>query len=150
MTRTILGVLLVFSLLMSGVVFAGGTSTEAEAMVSKALELIKSQGKDEAFKAFTGKAEGFVKEDLYIFVVQYDGLTVAHGGNDKIVGKNMKDLKDADGKLFIQAMIEKAQAGGGWVDYKWTNPETKKVQDKSTYVQPVEGMEAFVGCGIYK
>ena len=150
MAKMVVCILAALAVFGTGAVFAGGTAAEAEAMVPKALELIKSQGKDAAFTAFTSKAEGFVKDDLYIFVVQYDGLTVAHGGNDKLVGKNMKDLKDADGKLFIQAMIEKAQAGGGWVDYKWTNPETKKVQDKSTYVQPVEGMDAFIGCGIYK
>jgi signal transduction histidine kinase len=38
---------------------------------------------------------------------------------------------------------------GGWVDYKWINPETKKIGDKSSYVLPVSA-DVFVGCGIYK
>jgi cytochrome c len=38
--------------------------------------------------------------------------------------------------------------GKGWVDYSWTNPETKKIQAKSSYV--AKAGEIFVGCGIYK
>ena len=38
-----------------------------------------------------------------------DGLTVAHGGNPKIVGKNMLDLKDADGKHRVGEAIKDAR-----------------------------------------
>jgi signal transduction histidine kinase len=38
--------------------------------------------------------------------------------------------------------------GNGWLDYKWTNPVSKKVEDKSTYVQRHD--DFFIGCGIYK
>ncbi len=62
----------------------------------------------------------------------------------------MIGLQDADGKFFIQEMIESAKKGGGWVDYKWTNPETKRIQDKSTLIKPLPGIDAFLGCGIYK
>jgi cytochrome c len=30
------------------------------------------------------------------------------------------------------------------VDYKWVNPETKKVEDKSTYIQKTD--DFFIGC----
>ena len=129
---------------------AQGTADQAQAMVEKASKFLNEKGTDVAYKAFTDKTDGFVLNDLYIFVVQYDGLTVAHGGNPKIVGKNMLNLKDSDGKLFIQEMINLAQKGGGWVDYKWVNPQSKKIEPKSTYVKAVDGMKAFYGCGIYK
>ena len=59
-------------------------------------------------------------------------------------------LKDSDGKLFIQQFIQVAKdTGSGWVDYKWSNPTTKKVEPKSTFVQRVPGKNYFVGCGIY-
>jgi len=128
----------------------GAPADDATALVKDAAALVKAEGKDKAFAAFNEPAGKFVKGDLYIFVVDYDGNTLAHGGNAKLVGKNMKDLKDADGKLFMQDMIQKAKSGGGWVDYKWTNPTTKKVQEKSTFVQAIEGANAFLGCGIYK
>ena len=38
--------------------------------------------------------------------------------------------------------------GGGWVEYKWTNPETKKIGPKSTYVEKFDSL--IVGCGYYK
>ncbi len=127
-----------------------GTDKEAEAMVDKALQYFKKNGKDKAFAAFTDREGEFVDRDLYIFVVNHDGLTLAHGGNSKLVGNNMIGLQDADGKFFIQKMIESAKKGGGWVDYKWTNPETKRIQDKSTLIKPLPGIDAFLGCGIYK
>jgi signal transduction histidine kinase len=130
--------------------WAGGSTENAEAMVNKAIAAVQEQGADQAYLLFNDREGDFVDGDLYVFVVDYDGVTLAHGGNSKLVGKNMKQLKDADGNFFIQAMIAKAQEGGGWVDYKWSNPETKKIQDKTTYVLPIEGADAFVGCGIYK
>ena len=74
---------------------------------------------------------------------------LAHGANQKLVGKNVAELKDADGKLFMKEMAEMAKKGGGWVDYKWSNPATKKVQAKSSYILPLDS-GLFVGCGIYK
>jgi signal transduction histidine kinase len=75
---------------------------------------------------------------------------MAHGGSAAIIGKNMKDLKDADGKLFIQEMMAAAKTkGSGWVDYKWKNPKTGEVLPKSSYVEKL-GDNAFIGCGIYK
>jgi hypothetical protein len=130
--------------------FAEGTAAEAEEMVSKGFDFISSHGYEQALKAFSDPQGEFVKGDLYIFIVDHNGLTTAHGGNPKLVGKNMLDLKDADGKLFIRAMVDMAKQGGGWVDYKWTNPDTKKVQDKSTFVMPIHDKNAFMGCGIYK
>jgi len=61
----------------------------------------------------------------------------------------MLELKDADGEFFIKKFIEVAKTkGNGWVDYKWVNPVSKKIEPKSTYIQKVD--EYFLGCGIYK
>ena len=149
MKRVVIGIALVASVLAVQAP-AAGTADEAQALVKKAVELIKTGGKDKAFAAFNDPKGEFVKGDLYIFIVDYTGLTLAHGGNAKLIGKNMMELKDADGKEFMKECIATSKKGGGWVDYKWTNPETKKVQDKSSYVMPAEGHEFLVGCGIYK
>jgi signal transduction histidine kinase len=48
-------------------------------------------------------------------------------------------------------MIDTAKSkGSGWVDYMWTNPQTKKVEPKSTYVVKVPEFEGLIGVGIYK
>ncbi len=137
------------SIFFASAAFAAGTANEAKGLVEKAVAHIKSEGKEKAFAEFSNNKGKFVEKDLYIFVVDFKGLTLAHGGNSKLVGKDMNDLKDADGQFFIRKMIEVAKTKGtGWVDYKWVNPVTNKIEPKSTYVQKHD--DYFVGCGIYK
>lgn len=135
---------------LSGFATAAGTADEAKDMVDKALAYIKANGKDKAIEAFNDQKGEFVKGDLYIFMNDMSGINLAHGGNPKLAGKNLLDLKDADGKAIFSEFAAKAQSGGGWVDYKWTNPETKKVQAKSTLISKVDGTDCYIGCGIYK
>ena len=128
---------------------AGGTADEAQALVEKAMNCIAAEGKDKAFAEFSNSAGAFVDRDLYIFVVDLNGITLAHGGNAQLVGRDMSRLRDADGVYFIQNFIEMAkEQGRGWVDYKWVNPTTKKIEHKSTYIQRRD--DYFLGCGIYK
>lgn len=138
----------VLAVSFTGLVYAAGTAEEAKAMVGKAAAFMKANGKEKAFKEFTEGTQ-FKKDDLYVFVIDTKGMTLAHGGNPKLVGKDMSGLKDADGKFFIKDMIDAANAkGSGWSDYKWTNPVTKKIDPKSTYFQKVD--DVIIGCGIYK
>ena len=151
MRKTVLifsGIFLIAALL-AATAFAAGTAEEAKALVDKAVAFYKANGKDKSIAAFNDPKGEFVKGDLYIFMMDEACNTLAHGANAKLVGKNVAELKDADGHLFMQAIRETAKKGGGWVDYKWTNPETKKIQAKSSYVQPLED-GLFVACGIYK
>jgi len=126
-----------------------GTAEEAQELVHKAVEFLKHHGRERAFKEFSNKAGQFINKDLYIFVVDTNGLTLAHGGNTALVGKNMFDLKDADGKYFMREIIDigKKQRKG-WVEYKWLNSTTGKVMSKSAYCECYDGL--YFGCGIYK
>ena len=137
-------------LAMAGTAMAAGTADEAKALVDKAVEYFNANGKEKAIEAINNPQGEFVKGDLYIFMFENGGLCLAHGANPKLVGKNILDLKDAEGRLFIQEFVQKVKSGGGWVDYQWSNPETKKIQPKSSYVKGVEGADLYVGCGIYK
>ncbi|MCX5815759.1 MAG: cache domain-containing protein [Proteobacteria bacterium] len=143
-------VMCMFLMGVVGEVIAAGTAADAEAMVKKAVEYIKANGKDKAYGEFTKNQTGmFKKDDLYIFVLDDKYNMLAHGGNDKMVGKNFKDLKDSDGSFFLKGMVDKGMADGkAWYDYKWTNPVTKKVEPKSSYVVKVDN--TVVGCGFYK
>ena len=146
--KKMFGVILI-SLLWVSFALAGGTANEAKVLVEKAAVYIKAEGKEKAFAEFSNPSGKFVDRDLYIFIVDFNGLTLAHGGNAKLVGKNMLELKDADGEFFIKKSIEVAKTkGNGWVDYKWVNPVSKQIEPKSTYIQ--KGDDYFLGCGIYK
>jgi signal transduction histidine kinase len=64
--------------------------------------------------------------------------------------KDMSQLKDANGKKFVQEMRDVAQSKKpGWVDYVWVNPVTKALENKTTYVRQAED-KYTVGAGIYK
>lgn len=133
----------------SAVAGPNGSADEAKALADKAAALIASAGAEKAYQAFNDPAGGFVDRDLYVFVINFEGVTVAHGGNKALVGKSLAMLKDADGKPFIQEMIKLARdAGTGWVEYKWANPATKKIEPKASYVKKVG--DTLVGVGIYK
>jgi signal transduction histidine kinase len=128
---------------------ANGTADEAKTMVDKAATLLAAEGKEKAFPIFDDPAGGFVDRDLYVFVLDFNGTTVAHGVNKALIGKSLINVKDADGKAFIKDIIQLANTSGeGWVDYKWPNPTTKKIEDKSSYVKKVG--DVIVGVGIYK
>ncbi len=127
-----------------------GTADEAKAMVEKAAALLKSAGPDKAFAAFDDPAnKDFHDRDLYIFVRSMDGNTVAHGANKGMIGHTNLDLKDADGKLYNKEMIDLATSkGSGWVDYRWPNPISHKIESKSSFVEKVG--DYVIGAGFYK
>ena len=126
-----------------------GTPEEAEAMVKKAVALIKTQGKDKAFVEISNPKGKFVDRDLYIFVYDLNGKCVAHGFNQKMIGVDLIDMKDPDGKLYVKERVEIAKTKGkGWQDYKFTNPTSKKVEHKRAYIEKID--DYIVGCGIYK
>src|SRR5665213_3519629 len=74
------------------------TAKDAEAMVAKAVKYIETAGPDTAYADFTGKKPGWVDGDLYVVVYDFNGKVLAHGANSKLVGKDMLDVKDANGK----------------------------------------------------
>jgi cytochrome c len=126
-----------------------GTAPEAEALVKKAIALIKADGKEKAFAEINNSKGKFVDRDLYIFVYDMKGVCVAHGFNQKMIGKDLSGVKDKDGKSYVKERIEIAKtAGKGWQDYKFTDPVSKKIQQKSAYIERVD--ELIVGCGVYK
>ena len=133
----------------SGHIYAAGTADEAKAMVGKADAYMKANGKEKAFAEINNTKGMFVKDDLYVWVSDLNAKILAHGANEKLIGKSLVDLKDSDGKLFMKEIMDNAKAkGAGWSDYRWTNPVTKKVELKSTYFLKVDDM--VFACGIYK
>lgn len=154
MKRVILAVLFAFTMtivLGVGHALAGSTPDQAKAMVEEAVKYYEANGKDKAFAEFTNKGGKFIKGDLYVFVIGFDGKMLAHGVNQKLVGQDMLELKDANGKAFNVEMNEMAKTkGSGWIDYMWTNPETKKLAPKTSYFQTVKGANLYIGCGVYK
>jgi cytochrome c len=128
-----------------------GSKDEAKALTEQAIAHIKTAGTEKAFQDFTTDKAKWSKKDLYVFAFDMKGLTLAHGANDKLVGKNLADLKDQNGKLFVKEMIDVAKnKGTGWVEYDWAHPQTKKVEGKASYAMKVPNFDGFVGVGVYR
>lgn len=122
---------------------------EALAMVKKAVAHYKKVGKDKALADFNAKSGQFIDRDLYVYTSDMTGKVTSHGANEKLLGRDLMQLKDADGKLFIVEILERAKAGKtGWTDYKWANPVSKEVESKSAYCEPLDGQ--VVCAGAYK
>lgn len=128
----------------------GAGKDDAIAMVKKGVSQIKAQGADKTYAAIIDKEnKDFHDRDLYLVVYGLDGTVKAHGANTKMVGKNLIDLKDIDGKPFVKERVEMAQKQASfWQDYKFTNPESKRIEPKSMYCERLD--QTVVCGGIYK
>ncbi|PKN62074.1 MAG: cache type 2 domain-containing protein [Deltaproteobacteria bacterium HGW-Deltaproteobacteria-15] len=121
----------------------------AKALVEEAVTYVNSQGKDKALAEISKAKGAFDKGELYVFAYDLDARVIAHPKNPKLIGKNLAEVPDNDGKLFRKEIVEIAKTKGtGWVDYKYMNPETKKPEPKTTYLQKVG--DIIVCCGTYK
>ena len=126
-----------------------GTPSEAKALVLKALDYIKENGKEKAFAAFMDKKGEFIYKDLYLFVIDMKGNVLVHGEDKSLVGKNQLDLKDSTGKHFIQDFIKLMQMeDSAWAEYKWRNYETHEIEPKLTFLKKLDD-NTFIGCGAY-
>lgn len=131
--------------------FAGdrGTADDAVALVKKGISYMQKNGKDKLIQSVNNKDPQVLDRDLYLSVWDLKANVLAHGANARLVGKDIIDLKDADGKAFMKEIVSKAAAGdSGWVDYKWTDPITKEIQPKSAYFEKANGV--IVSSGYYK
>ena len=139
------------SLLMAGAVQASeqGTAAEAEAMVKKAVAYLKANGPEKAAEEFTN-GKTFKDRDLYVVYTEFGGKVLAHGGNPKLVGKNLTGMKDSDGNPFFQMLVDLAKGKGkGWSgNYRFLNPTTQKIESKAMYLESVG--ETYIGVGVYK
>ena len=127
-----------------------GSKDEAKAMADAAFEHIKKVGPEKAYKDFTTDKAAWTKKDLYVMVFDSKGVTQAHGGNEKLVGKDLSAMKDANGLPIVGGLISLAAKGGGWFDYDWPDPITKKLMPKSTFARKQPNGEGFIGVGVYR
>ena len=120
----------------------------AMALVRRGIEHLRHHGADKAFADFSRRDGGFVEGDYYLIAHDLDSVMRANGAKPEFVGQDHSNLRDVDGKRFAWETVRVAcERGSGWVDYRWNNPQTGRVQRKSTYAERVG--DFVVGCGIY-
>jgi signal transduction histidine kinase len=122
---------------------------DAIALVEKGAAFMKAKGKDEMIKQINAKDPEYVQGPLYLVMRDNKGVVLANPVNPAMIGKDLLDVPDVDGKLFRREILEVAKTKGkGWVDYKFKNPASGKVEAKTTYVYKVG--DITLEAGIYK
>jgi cytochrome c len=143
----VIGCLFVLGLLTT--IVSASSREEAKVLVEKAIVYYKANGQDKGFAEINNPNGQFTKGDLYIFVYDLNGKCLAHGFKKSMIGMDLVTLKDPDGTYFVKERIEIAKTKGkGWQEYKFTNPTTKKIEQKIAWVEKVDNY--IFGCGAYK
>jgi len=116
-----------------------GTRQEAQAMVERAAAFLKENGREKALAEFSNQKGQFIDRDLYISTfAATDGARLSHPYNHNLVGKSVATTTDIDGTPYGQQILATGNnKGSGWVRYKFPDPLTKRVMDKSVYVLKV-------------
>jgi len=145
-------ILIVAALTISSVFAGEADKGKAEALVKKGAQYIKEHGKDAGIAEFNNAKGKFVDGELYIFAYDMEDVCLALYSKPAQIGKDLSDITDADGKPFFKEFhkVLESKEGHGWVEYKWNNPLTKKVQDKISFVMKIPDQNMYIGCGIYK
>ena len=127
-----------------------GTAAEAVALVQKVIVYMKANGRDKTIAEINDlHSTRFRDRDLYVTINDLQAKNLAHGANAKMQGKDLIELKDADGKAFMRERLDLVKAKGkGWQDYKFVNPVSKQIEQKSMYFEKHDDL--IINCGIYK
>jgi cytochrome c len=128
---------------------ADSTPEEAMAWSKKAAAYVKEHGAAAATAEFNNPKGQFIKNDLYVFVVDNQGVFLAHPIKPALVGTNQMSMKDVDGTPLVRNFTEVKDEA--WSPYKWPHPLTKKIRPKKSYIINVPGIPGgyFVGVGTY-
>jgi signal transduction histidine kinase len=148
--KLLIATLVAMAGMFSGTAFAQGTAAEAKAMLEKAVAAVKAD-KTKALETINKGEGGFLDRDLYAFCFNAtDGKILATGSSNptarKVLGQDVKTLKDATGKLYGPDLYAGAKEGQiTEVSYMFPKPGTDATPvAKISYVTKVDDL----GCGV--
>ena len=108
--------------------------------------------KEDEAKAQAAAAVGALRYNTsdYFWINDMAPVVVMHPIKPELIGKNMSDMQDPNGKhLYLEFVkVVKAQ-GEGYVDYLWSKPGEKEAVPKVSYVAGFAPWGWIVGSGVY-
>ncbi len=144
MRHLLVGVMLVSAFVTPALAQERGTPEQAQALCDRALLHMKEVGPETAIGDFNNPEGGYIDRDLFVIVYDPSGMIMT--GVPALIGKDAHHLTDVTGKEFGKAIIDAAhETDGSWVEYHMTNPKTKKVEEKTSYVRRFDDYVVFVG-----
>ena len=112
--------------------------TEVMAQVDRAI-LLHQQDGEAAFDVITNGGT-YSKGEIYTFVIDSEGLMLAHAANAALVGENLYDLQDSSGAFIVRGIIENATVEGAWLNYMFTNPLSGLEEPKRVWIKKADDL----------
>jgi methyl-accepting chemotaxis protein len=125
------------------------SADEAHDLVEAAVAHIGEVGRDRAFADFHTEGTRFIDRDLYIFVMDRNGIINVFGSKPVLVGQPSSAIPGLEAVSFLEKAWAAADGGGGWIQYDVVSPGTRQVTPKESYILPL-GQGEFIGCGAYR
>ena len=116
----------------------------------KAGVLTEAEARTKAVRRLSTMRYGSDRKD-YFWITDKTPRMIMHPYRTDLVGQDLSDYKDANGKRLFVEMVEKAKSSqGGYVEYLWQwkdNPA--RIEPKRSYVAAFEPWGWVVGTGVY-
>lgn len=118
-------------------------------LVKSAITFLKESGVQDLADRINNPVGQFVRGDIYLWVYDLEGNVVAHGENLAMVGQNLIDWQDVDGKFRNREMIKLVSKGegSGWIEYNDRGTTKRAYVEK--VVDPATKKAYIVGGGYY-
>jgi methyl-accepting chemotaxis protein len=109
-------------------------------------QLSEAEAKARAIEAL--RFMRFAKTE-YVFIYGYDGQTVLLPPSPELENTDRRNFLDSKGFPVVQAFIQTARTGGGFVPYEYFKPGTKDSLPKFSYIMGFDAWQWSVGTGVY-
>lgn len=86
----------------------------------------------------------------YLWIVDFDGVTLLHAAKPRQEGKNLLGAQDANGTYMFQEFVKIGRdQGEGFVDYYWPKPGGETPLRKISFVKGFAPWGWTIGTGLY-
>lgn len=111
--------------------------------------MTNEQQRIDFIRTFIDPIRFYADSSGYFYVYNFDCVNIAHATQKNLVGQNLYDYTDSQGKYVIRELAAAAADGGGFVEYYWVKPGEAGEKLKIGYVEPIPGTDYFIGTGVY-
>ena len=125
-----------------------GTAAVVERVKQQVAAAIERYGEagEAAFEEITSSGD-YVDGELYVYVLNTDGVILAHAVNPELVGEDRSDLQDSTGAYILREILDAATPDGAWATYRLDNPTTGREEPKRSWTVVHDGL--VFGSGYY-
>ncbi|MCY3748439.1 MAG: cache domain-containing protein [Chloroflexi bacterium] len=114
--------------------------------VQRAVDMYTAVGRNATVAYYNDPAS--MKESWYVFIIDRDGVIVAHAARPERRGLTLGDLVDVRGYEYGGQFAAVPEGEGRWVSYRRVNPTTNQQEKKHSWVRRVDGL--LIGSGWYE